>query len=413
MSDLYIENPDEDSFKTYNKKTVYNIDTFADIKEYGNLIDFNLGEKFFYGKVQRNFVPMYFDNTAIKLKPLTATPSQGASYAAMSFVADAFEKLTLQFSRAITANKIYADEQYLSNIVAHKAYTDPVQLYNAHLISFTESLVEKIKSDETTEIKNFDDFLVYFKNYVFKSCHEIPFTFSAYLKSKYCPMTASGLVIEIADLDYFNDNEKMTLFYRSKNWEFFLNACRSYGFAVDKNIPWRIIADIASQPMLQYAQAYGLGKTDIILNSGFARPEMLFIKRFRAYLLDVYNRIVENELAKLKSCKNGLIVSYVKPKRYNAKQFNSFFSDAKMLKLFFDIRFVEDPKDFTKEKKDDIIRKCLEIYSPGGTKGISKSLGVFEKIINQPFDYHGSSSYLYGQYIKGYGAKIVLSKPRR
>ena len=129
--------------------------------------------------------------------------------------------------------------------------------------------------------------------------------------------------------------------------------------------------------------------------------------------MDVYNRIVENELAKLKSCKNGLIVSYVKPKRYNAKQFNSFFSDAKMLKLFFDIRFVEDPKDFTKEKKDDIIRKCLEIYSPGGTKGISKSLGVFEKIINQPFDYHGSSSYLYGQYIKGYGAKIVLSKPRR
>ena len=37
------------------------------------------------------------------------------------------------------------------------------------------------KIDTGLEIKNFDDFLVYFKNYVFKSCHEIPFTFSAYL----------------------------------------------------------------------------------------------------------------------------------------------------------------------------------------------------------------------------------------
>jgi hypothetical protein len=151
----------------------------------------------------------------------------------------------------------------------------------------------------------------------------------------------------------------------------------------------------------------------MILNSGFARPEMLFIKRFRAYLLNVYNRVSENEIAKLKSCKNGLIVSYVKPKTYNAKQFNMTFSDAKMLKLFFDIRFAEDPKDFTKEKKDDIIKKCLEIYSPGGAKGVSRSLGVFEKIINQPFDYRGSSSYLYSQYKKGFGDKIVLSKPRR
>ena len=71
MSDLYLEDPGEGTLKTYNKKIIYNHDTAANNKEYANLVDFNFGEKFFYGKVQRNFVPMYFDNLAIGLKRLT------------------------------------------------------------------------------------------------------------------------------------------------------------------------------------------------------------------------------------------------------------------------------------------------------------------------------------------------------
>ena len=46
------------------------------------------------------------------------------------------------------------------------------------------------------------------------------------------------------------------------------------------------------------------------------------------------------------------------------------------------------------------------------TSGGPRSLRVFEKIINQPFDYRGSVSYLYKQGEKGFGEKIVLSEPR-
>jgi hypothetical protein len=413
MSESYIENSGEGTLKTYNKKIIYNFKASNSIRDYSNLINFNFGEKFFYGKVQRDFVPMFFDNNAIKLKSLSSAPSEGSSYSAAGFVADAFQDLVEQFSKAIASNKIYTDEQYLSRITATKAFTDPIALYNEHLITLTESLVGRLKEDETIEIEDFDDFVMYFKSLILKSCKEIPFTLSAYLKSKYCPMTVSGLVIEIADIDYFNDEEKVKNFYNSKNWEFYLNVCRSYGFSVDKDIPWRLVADIASEPMLRYAQRYGFGQTDLILNSGFSRPDAFFMKKFREYLLDVYNRVVENEIAKLRSCKNGLIVQYKKPRKYNIEQLESRFNDSRLLELFFDIRFAEDPKVFTKEKKDAIIRKCLEINLTGGPRAFLNSLRVFEFIINQPFDYNGSTSYLYTKYRKGFGDKIVLSKPRR
>ena len=65
---------------------------------------------------------------------------------------------------------------------------------------------------------------------------------------------------------------------------------------MDKNIPWRIIADIASQPMLQYAQAYGLGKTDIILNSGFMfiSLKMTYLKNFLELLKNLEHLTKKN-----------------------------------------------------------------------------------------------------------------------
>ena len=52
MSDLYIEKNGESALQTYNKKIVYGVDTQQSKVKYANLVDFNFGEKFFYGKVQ-------------------------------------------------------------------------------------------------------------------------------------------------------------------------------------------------------------------------------------------------------------------------------------------------------------------------------------------------------------------------
>ena len=82
-------------------------------------------------------------------------------------------------------------------------------------------------------------------------------------------MSISGLVIDIANIEPNNDQIKYKSFYQSKNWDFFLNACNTYGFMVDCNMPNRIIADINSaamqEKMANYAPAINSGNKLVIL----------------------------------------------------------------------------------------------------------------------------------------------------
>ena len=100
-------------------------------------------------------------------------------------------------------------------------------------------------------------------------------------------------------------------------------------------------------------------------------------------------------------------MNYFKTETYTLDQVFEMVNDETLVKFYFDIRFAEDPKTFTDEKKDAIVSECVDILS---VLGGSKSLRVFEKIINQPFDYRGSMGYAYKQYLKGFGAKVVLSR---
>ena len=66
-------------------------------------------------------------------------------------------------------------------------------------------------------------------------------------------------------LDASNDDGKAQAFIDSNNWEFFVNAAATYGFMVDKNVPWRLVADIGSSPMIEYATRHRFFSTDEVL----------------------------------------------------------------------------------------------------------------------------------------------------
>ena len=59
MADLYINENKDGARDTFYKRVVYNYDAIHNIEEYRNLVDFNFGEKFLYGRVNTQFMPMY------------------------------------------------------------------------------------------------------------------------------------------------------------------------------------------------------------------------------------------------------------------------------------------------------------------------------------------------------------------
>ena len=251
------------------------------------------------------------------------------------------------------------------------------------------------------------EFIEHLKPLLMKSVKEHPFTFSGFLKSMYCPINASGLVIEIADLDYFNDSQKMEFFYNSDHWEFYLNAAAQFGFMVDKNIPWRLVADIGSNEMLQYARRYRLNTTGRILNIGYSRPDFLYFQKLRAFLHKIYEMVRPANITLVEKCNGELVKRTIVPEQYSDSELKILFDDKKLLTLMFEIRIQEEPKSFDAAEVKKIMRDCLSVCD---VQGPSKASIIFERTINHPFDYRGSLSYIVNRNRAGFGEKIVLSK---
>jgi len=255
MSKFSTGNSD-DTISTFYKKYSYQFEMVETAATYGNVVHFQ-AEKFLYGRVDRRYVPIVLDTDSVDVKYFTNSDGGGrTSMAAPAFVVDAFNQLTLQFQKSLLAGKINANDTYLTAPKVYKAYQNPKALYENYLASLTNTIHRTFKTNNV-RFKNFDEFIINFMG-VIEAISNVsaPYTYTAYVKNKLCPISTTGLAIEIADLDCANDEEKIKQFVNSKNWHFYLNACRSYGFSVDMLTPWRLVADIGSSTMLSYSTPY-------------------------------------------------------------------------------------------------------------------------------------------------------------
>jgi hypothetical protein len=390
MSFFYKEKNNESTMDLFNKRVIYKSELRKYSSDYSNIVNFSYGEKLLYGRVNRTFVPIQIEVPNISLKGFksVAQPAQG-----IKFVVDAFEALALQFRRCALTGKIDAEDPYLSNLLVYKAYQSPNKIYKTYRGIYFSTLAANFKVDKLN-VKNFDEFIYELSRLLKRPTQTVPFTQTAFIKSRRCPINVSGLAVQIADLDPVSDEEKINSFVNSKNWEFYVNACRSYGFMIDEDMPWRLVADIGSSAMIEYAVPYGVTKTDIILHSIYQSSHISYFARFKYDLLRLYNMAKEDTIIETEDCGSTTITTIttlVIPTSYTIEQIDRLYSDIYFLKLYFKIRFWEDESSYTEAEKEKLVNDCVQIYR---SKGTNKALYVFEKIINKPFDYRGSMSYI-------------------
>tara|TARA_B110000211_G_scaffold71309_1_gene82662 strand:- start:302 stop:1492 length:1191 start_codon:yes stop_codon:yes gene_type:complete len=385
MSDLYTEKDDETTLSIFNKRVIYDFD--SQNANYSNLTDFNFGEKFLYGRVSRNFKPIYFNNDFVQLKNFSPTNTQGTPLQAINFVVDMFERLKTQFDKCLITGKIDPNDPFLSSLKVYKGFQDPVELHGSFLQTYLGSIGRQLNK---SRYESLDQFMVLFEGLVTESLKLYPITFAGFVKSRFCPITVSGLAIEIADSEYFNDNNKIEQFTNSPNWEFYLNACRSYGFMIDKYIPWRLVADIGTSECLEYSNTYNLSTTNEILFGAYARTDLIFFNKLKFYLLNLYNQNAKT-YPESYDCDGIQKTRYIKIPNINIQTFDKQISEEQMLNLYFKIRILEEDKQLTEGQNIKLRNDCLQVYQ---IKGLSRSLSRFETIINQPFDSPGSISYI-------------------
>ena len=356
-----------------------------------NILDFHIGEGVLFGKVNTFFLPIVPNTDHLKYFRPDYVEGEVGDIQAIDFVVDQFELMAAQFQKATMNGDIISGEPHLSEIKIHRAYHNPYELYDKYLQLLITALRSRIKA-ANIQIASFDEFMPILLQMLKNSALEFPLTLPGYVKSKHYSATNSGLVLEIATLDYDDNKQTVEEFYNNPNWEFWLNACDSYGFAVDGNAPWRIMADLNSRIMIHAALRYGPAGSSAVLTDKFKSAAHIFVlKEFIPVLLKIYNAVRTPKISRTTVCRdNTLRTSLEDSQVYNIESLQNAYSLEYFAKQYFEIRFLEEESQFTPSHQNALIRDALAQIK---MRGAYSAILYFEIILNKPFDYRGSISY--------------------
>ena len=330
-------------------------------------------EKNGYGKVDQNYQSIFISES--NLKPID---SEEAVILVADFVADAFEDLRRYMQRAATQRKI-TNDLIISTMEARKGWVSPTQLHHNWINFLYEAVVNGQLSDSAADRKiiSFKAFTRAFINTWGRQAQKFPFTRSGFIQSRYCTPLISGLVIEIAEEDYSEDSVKQSLFIDSPNFNFYKNAARGFGFRIDKNAPWRLIAHISSRQMQEYMSQYGIvatpGNTGDLFDLYYYRAHEHDINIMKSYLIQMYNSFVSahpfSKTPRFDAHGNSNGYKTIKRKPVTEENLNRLLPPKYWLKTYATIKFLEgkkNPEDKSIAKKIDralTIQKTLDIQA--------------------------------------------------
>jgi hypothetical protein len=394
MADEFVKSNNEKTIKLFYDRLIYEAVASADRPEWydqsgvTNVLNFRDAEKMLYGRVDRYYIPIFLNPADTPMTDLQASNDKQSRLKVASYVADAFKDLAYQFQKSAMMNKISTNEPYLTNLLPQRAYEDPQNLYYIYFNKII-GVMQSYYIDNNIVFENFDQFMVHLMESLRATAPKYPITFPAYMKSRLCPSTTTGIVIDLVDnISCADDQAKIDSFINSKNWQYYINACRSYGFSVDVNNPWRLIADIGSSEMVKYARKYGFYSTEDIISTGFTPAYRPFFAGFKNFLLNLYNMLKMDSYMESSYCQDGSTIPQVKiPTSYSLQDIENKYSESFFVDIYCRIRFLEEENKFDSNQQKNLIKDCMELYR---LKGIDRALMQFEKIINQTYKYQGS-----------------------
>ena len=166
-------------------------------------------------------------------------------------MADAFEDFRKNY---LLLNKEDATDTVFKYLTPRKAYSNPVKEHKEFVKTLHQLFVnEYIPLKKRYEkIITFRDFLKLFKTFMSEMATDLPLTLTNYILSGYLSPLSSGIMIEIADAPYNEDEVKCIDFFQNVCFPCYTATAQKFGFKVDKNVPWRLIADLKSPCMQKY-----------------------------------------------------------------------------------------------------------------------------------------------------------------
>ena len=237
------------SLSMFKERTKYRNDVFPDgtIK---NMVD-TWGKDSFYGIINTRGNSIIPDDSF--LKPLRYSSEENSLYA-LGFVADAFRDFAEKM-RDLAENNIIYKESPWATPTAKKAMIFAGNEYDSYMLDNMYPVFRELylpHKNRSSKIENMNSFLEQFTNFqtgILRTAG--PMTLSGFMESSYSSVRMSGLVIEIGDDKYDVDEDKGNV-YGDVNFQLAARIAEQYGFSIDRNIPWRLVANMGNPALQEY-----------------------------------------------------------------------------------------------------------------------------------------------------------------
>ena len=191
----------------------------------------------YYGKVNEGGVLFAPDKEKIVY-------SAKSNIAAFPFVIKAYEDMVFLLRRASvqhgsTLSHIFKDFR------VEKSFYDSVDQHIGYSYAAMDAFNEYILR-EGIIVVDYPTYACEFLKYI--KFNNAIFSYYSIFGSFRTPVNASGLVLELADLSHDDDAVKND-FFQHPEFDKYVNIAARFGFRVNKNAPWMLIADLNSPPM--------------------------------------------------------------------------------------------------------------------------------------------------------------------
>ena len=215
----------------------------------------------------------------------------------MDFVALAFAEFMEDFNKRKDlpcCKGINKNSSFLKEIAPKRSYQNEEDARDLYLEGLYDDFYREvlINLQSSPKIKNFDDFYRYLKIYLMTTRNTL--TTSGFTESYRKTDYHTGLIVDILAVQEDLDATKVK-FLESPNYKTYSTLAQRYGFKVDVNIPWRLIADVNSEQMAKYiAMARGEGTTYESLIRTNA-PYLNLSARYNGFLftlIDFYEKFI-------------------------------------------------------------------------------------------------------------------------
>ena len=338
-------------------------------------------EKPLYGKIDRRENPVVPKRSVLK-----QLPSLNGTHFAVDFVVDAFSAMSDALRKGIAYGNVDARGSVYAPMQVTRAVESAANTYYEYLEIIDKAFIENyiFTRNRIDEITNFDLYMKNYMSYLYDRTPFVPINKSSFVLSKYAIPNISGLIIEVDTEDHAKDSTKKRSWIDDPNFEIIRKTAQEYGFMVDKNAPWRFVADLSSPFMQKYGEIYGVhiapgsasNVFDTHYNLVYNDDVDLLKKFFKVSYEGFYDRHPTYTKRIEKSCKGVPTVSTVEMarERLDSQNYNKKYTDSYWIQVYLNLRLREIGIPLTEPRRKVMIKQMLNLLPILGQREVIKRI---------------------------------------